>query len=185
VSDVKASEDASAVVAIEAVSNDAERAVVTGTFSRVPRVSRAPRRVALDLRGLTGDGDIFRLLGAEKRAPAIDAWLTGEPHGLRSIAATWFERMRQCGNDVRELMHDGCPVACTEDAPFGYVNSFRNHVNVGFFYGAELDDTAALLEGSGKRMRHVKLRPGAPHNTEALRTLIEAAYLGLGQRLSR
>jgi hypothetical protein len=46
--------------------------------------------------------------------------------------------MRGCGDDVRELVHDGCPVACVADAPFGYVNVFRTHVNVGFFYGAML-----------------------------------------------
>jgi hypothetical protein len=147
-------------------------------------MSRAPRRVALDLRGLAGEGDIFRLHGAEKHAAAVDSWL-GEPNELRSIAALWFERMRQCGDDVRELMHDGCPVACIEDAPFGYVNSFKKHVGVGFFYGAELVDAAGLLEGSGKRMRHAKIRPGTPYNAAALRKLIEAAYLDLGKRLIR
>jgi hypothetical protein len=80
-------------------------------------------------------------------------------------------------------MHDGCPVACVEDAPFGYVNSFEGHVNVGFFYGALLKDPAGLLEGSGKRMRHVKLQPGTKLNTAALRDLIDAAYLDIGMRL--
>jgi hypothetical protein len=57
--------------------------------------------------------------------------------------------MRECGDDVRELMHDGYPVACVEDGPFGYVNTFRSHVNVGFFNGVALKDSAGLLEGSG------------------------------------
>ena len=76
------------------------------------------------------------------------------------IAQPWFEQMRGCGADVRELLHDGYPIACVEDAAFGYVNAFTAHVNVGFFYGAVLDDPAGLLEGAGKRMRHVKLRWG-------------------------
>jgi hypothetical protein len=91
--------------------------------------------------------------------------------------------MRQCGDDVRELMHDGCPVACVADAAFGYVNSFKNHVNVGFFYGALLEDPARLLEGSGKRMRHVKLQPGLEPNTAALGDLIDAAYADVKVRL--
>ena len=70
--------------------------------------------------------------------------------------------MRRRGADVHELMHDGCPTACVGDAAFGYVNAFREHVNVGFFTGAFLSDPDGLLEGTGKRMRHVKLRPG-PH----------------------
>jgi hypothetical protein len=106
-----------------------------------------PRRIALDLRGLIGRNDILRLSGAVKRDPAVDIWLTDDPIELRSIAQKWFVRMRECGNDVQELMHDGCPVACVEDAPFGYVNSFKSHVNVGFFYGAVLEDPGARLSG--------------------------------------
>jgi hypothetical protein len=142
-----------------------------------------PRRIALDLRGLIGRNDILRLSGGVKRDPAVDIWLTDGPMELRSIAQKWFVRMRQCGDDVRELMHDGCPVACVRDAPFGYVNSFKSHVNVGFFYGAVLEDPAGLLEGSGKRMRHVKLKPGPELNTAALLDLINAAYLDIGARL--
>jgi hypothetical protein len=91
--------------------------------------------------------------------------------------------MRQCGDDVRELMHDGCPVACVEDAPFAYVNSFRSHVNVGFFYGAMLEDPAGMLEGSGKRMRHVKLKPDSELDANGLRDLIHAAYFDIKARL--
>jgi hypothetical protein len=113
----------------------------------------------------------------------VDIWLSDGPVELQSIAQKWFVGMRQCGDDVRELMHDGCPVACVEDAPFGYVNSFKSHVNVGFFYGALLEDPAGLLEGSGKRMRHVKLKPGPELSTAALRDLIDAAYVDIRARL--
>jgi hypothetical protein len=141
------------------------------------------RRIALDLRGLIGMKDILRLSGAAKRDPAVDIWLTDGPVELRSIAQKWFVQMRQCGDDIRELIHDGCPVACVEDAPFGYVNSFKNHVNVGFFYGAVLEDPAGLLEGSGKRMRHVKLIPGRELDAAVLGHLIDAAYLDIKMRL--
>lgn len=143
-----------------------------------------PRRVALDLRGLIERQDIFRLSGGVKRDPAVDLWLTDDPVELRSIARRWFEQMRSCGADVRELMHDGCPVACVGDAAFGYVNSFKSHVNVGFFYGAMLEDPADMLAGSGKRMRHVKLKPGSDFDAAALRALIDAAYGDIKARLS-
>ena len=105
--------------------------------------------------------DILRFSGAVKRDSAIDAWLSDRPAELASIAKKCFTRMRQCGTDVRELMHDGCPVACVADVPFAYVNVFKKHVNVGFFNRAALVDSARLLEGTGKNMRHVKLKPGA------------------------
>lgn len=142
-----------------------------------------PRRLPLDLGGLSGREDIFRLAGAAKRDPNIDAWFIQGPLELRSIAHKCFENVRRCRDDVLELMHDGCPVACVEDAAFAYVNSFKSHVNVGFFYGAALEDRAGLLVGSGKRMRHVKLHAGSEPNAAALRALIDSAYLDIRERL--
>ena len=126
---------------------------------------------------------ILRFNGAVKHDPAIDAWLHSRPDDLRPLALQWFAEMRQCGGDVLELMHDGCPTACVKDAPFGYVHAFRSHVNVGFFHGATLEDHAGLLEGSGKRMRHVKLRPGREVNVIALSELIKTAHLDIRARL--
>lgn len=140
-------------------------------------------RVALDIRALIGKQDIFRLSVGATRDPAVDAWLDG-PGELRSLAREWFLRMRRCGDDVRELMHDGCPAACVEDAPFGYVNSFKSHVNVGFYFGATLEDPAGLLVGTGKRMRHVKLTPVSRPDTTALQQLIDTAYVDLKARLA-
>jgi hypothetical protein len=123
--------------------------------------------------------------GGVRRDPAIEAWLSQRPPELGAIARRWFEHLRQCGNDVRELMHDGCPTACVADAAFGYVGVYRAHVNVGFFYGAKLPDPAGLLQGTGKRMRHVKARPGAEPDSAALAALITAAYADLQARLAR
>lgn len=125
----------------------------------------------------------LRFNGAVEREPAIDAWLDAQPPDLGAIARTWFTRIRQCGPDVRELMHDGCPTACVEDAAFAYVNAFRAHVNVGFFHGASLPDPAGLLEGTGRFMRHVKLRPGAVANDAALQALITAAHRDIAAKL--
>ena len=91
--------------------------------------------------------------------------------------------MRDCGSDVRELMHDGCPTVCVEDAPFAYTSVFKAHVNVGFFHGASLPDPARLLEGDGKHMRHVKLKPGLTTDASALDALVAVAYLDIKARL--
>lgn len=120
--------------------------------------------------------DLLRFDGAVERDPKIAAWWKERSGELGSIAQEWFHVMRQCGDEVRELLHDGCPVACLGDVPFGYVNVFTSHVNVGFFHGASLPDPARLLEGAGRYMRHVKVRPGTAINAEALRRLIETAY---------
>jgi hypothetical protein len=127
--------------------------------------------------------DLLRFSATVRRDPRIEAWFSdfADPHRLMTRA--WFERMRGCGADVRELLHDGCPVACVGDAPFAYVNAFKAHANVGFFHGATLADPAGMLEGDGKRMRHVKLRPGKDLDAAALGELIEAAYRDIKERL--
>jgi hypothetical protein len=102
---------------------------------------------------------------------------------LGASAQRWFEVMRDCGDDVRELLHDGHPTACVTDAAFAYVNAFRAHVNVGFFRGAEIADPDRLLEGTGKFMRHVKLRPERDVDARALMKLIETAYADMKGRL--
>ncbi len=152
-------------------------------LSHIAMHRHRPPRVALDLHGLIGNRDLFRISQGLRRDPAVEIWLRDVSIDLQSITQLWFMRMRQCGDDVRELIHDGCPVVCVDNAPFGYVNAFKNHVNVGFFYGAMLADPARLLQGNGKRMRHVKLKPGSEPDTMALRGLIEAAYLDITKRL--
>jgi hypothetical protein len=127
--------------------------------------------------------EFLRFNGAVERDPAIDAWMKQHVGELGAIAHRWFEVMRKCGDEVRELLHDGCPTACLGDAPFAYVNVFAAHVNVGFFHGAALPDPARLLQGTGKFMRHVKLRPQAPINAAALTGLIEAAYSDIKSRV--
>ena len=127
--------------------------------------------------------ELLRFNDAVERDPAIDRWMKQHAGELGAIARQWFELMRTCGDEVRELLHDGCPVACLGDAPFGYVNAFASHVNVGFFQGAALPDPAGLLQGNGKFMRHVKLKPGMPINAAALSRLIESAYSDIKARV--
>ena len=126
---------------------------------------------------------LFRFTSAARQDPAIGAWIREHPGELGALAKRWFDVMRGCGDDVRELLHDGHPTACVEDAAFGYVNAFKAHVNVGFFRGAELPDPAGLLEGTGRFMRHVKLKPECDVDDGALTTLIETAYTDMKGRL--
>ncbi len=126
---------------------------------------------------------LLRLNNTLEHDPAIDAWMRDHQGELGTIAHEWFELMRHCGDEVREILHDGCPVACLGDVPFAYVNAFTAHVNVGFFQGAALADPAHMLQGTGKSMRHVKLKPGTPTDAASLRTLIETAYADIKNRV--
>ena len=126
---------------------------------------------------------LFRFPSSVKRDPCVDAWMRQHAGELGEIAKRWFEVIRKCGDDVRELLHDGHPTACVADAAFAYVNAFKAHVNVGFFRGAEIADPKGLLEGNGKFMRHVKLGPGRDCDAVALSRLIDTAYVDMKGRV--
>jgi hypothetical protein len=127
--------------------------------------------------------ELFRLNDTQLRDPAIDEWFKKHDNELGAIARRWFEAMRNCGDEVREVLHEGCPTACLGDAAFAYVNVFTSHVNVGFFRGAELTDPARLLEGAGKNMRHVKLRKDKKADAASISKLIDAAYIDIKARV--
>lgn len=137
------------------------------------------------------DDALLRFPTAQQRDPAVEGWLAAQRDEVRPIVEQWFARMRQCGDDVRELMHDGCATACVGDAAFAHVGDYAKHVGVYFFFGALLPDPAGLLEGTGKRGRHVKLHLHAtpqrarPVDEAALGALVRAAYLDIKARLAR
>ena len=126
---------------------------------------------------------VLRFPTSVERDSAIDVWMHEHSDALGAIARRWFEVMRRCGADVRELLHDGHPTACVGDAAFAYVNVFKAHVNVGFFRGTEIADPKGLLEGTGKFMWHVKLAPEREVDVAALTKLIEIAYTDMKGRL--
>jgi len=80
-------------------------------------------------------------------------------------------------------MHDGLPTMCVEDVAFACVGVYTAHVNLGFFQGASLRDSAGLLQGTGRYMRHVRIRPGVPLDGSALEILIVAAYRDIVAKL--
>jgi len=127
---------------------------------------------------------LMRFPSAVKRDPAVEVWMREHSGELGALAQRWFEVMRDCGSDVQELLHDGAPTACIGDAAFAYVNAFKDHVNVGFFLGAQLVDPDGLLEGNGKFMRHVKLRPEREVDAGSLMKLIETAYTDMNELLN-
>ena len=63
--------------------------------------------------------ELLRCNGTLERDPAIDMWMKEHTGELGAIAREWFAVMRKCGDEVREVLHDLCPVACLGDAPWG------------------------------------------------------------------
>lgn len=68
---------------------------------------------------------------------------------------------------------------------YAYVMPHKNWVNLGFYQGAVLVDPAGILEGSGKKLRHVKVRSVEDAGRPELRALIEEALVERRQALGR
>jgi hypothetical protein len=58
---------------------------------------------------------------------------------------------------------------------FCYISAQKDDVNLGFYYGAELPDPDKLLQGTGKLLRHVKIREPKAIRSRALRQLLKMA----------
>ena len=57
-----------------------------------------------------------------------------------------------------------------------YVMPQNGYANLGFFYGIDVPDPTSLLEGTGKRMRHIKIRSVLAAQNPALVPLVQAAW---------
>jgi hypothetical protein len=58
---------------------------------------------------------------------------------------------------------------------FCYIAVLTTRINLGFYYGADLDDPENLLEGTGKALRHIKISELEQLENPAVRNLIQAA----------
>lgn len=127
---------------------------------------------------------LFPLAGGRRLHPEVERWFAQSPSELTRLARRWFDEIRASGPDVVDLLHDRYPTACVDGFALGYVAVFRAHVNVGFFLGTVLPDPDGLLEGTGRFMRHVKLRPGVRLDEAALTGLIAESYGQMKTRLA-
>jgi hypothetical protein len=58
---------------------------------------------------------------------------------------------------------------------YAYIAVYPSHVNLGFYHGAALTDRANMLEGTGKRLRHIKMQDVSNTRTSAVRALLRQA----------
>ena len=58
---------------------------------------------------------------------------------------------------------------------FCYIGAHREHANLGFYYGAELPDPEGLMAGTGKKLRHIKVRDAEGIGQSSLRRYIQLA----------
>ena len=109
----------------------------------------------------------------------VAEWRQRLPPDGRDIVDALRGMIAGLAPDAHEIIyHDALGYGPT-DSGFDrilYISAFKDHINLGFFYGAGLPDPHALLTGSGKQMRHVKIRSAESMPRAALTQLLGLAW---------
>lgn len=108
----------------------------------------------------------------EERTP--DSYFADIPEPLRTVAADLRSMILGMDRDLREVIKWGSPVY-ERNKPVIWIKAQKKHLTCGFFRGAELADPEGLLEGTGKSMRHVKVRASGMATRGPMRNLVKAA----------
>ena len=103
-------------------------------------------------------------------------WFANLPDAQREQLVELRRLVMSLGEGVVEEFKWSRPCYSNKTGPFCYLHSTKHHATLGFERGTSLSDPNLLLEGEGKNMRHVKLRPGVSANSEALVSLLRQAY---------
>ena len=111
---------------------------------------------------------------------------------VEAVLNTCSPEVRQMVENLRELVRNAAPkaeergytgwgnIVYVHNGMFCYIGPQKDSVNLGFHRGLDLTDPEGLLLGTGKGMRHVKVRNEADIRVEELTGLVREAY-----RLSR
>lgn len=86
----------------------------------------------------------------------VDAYIAGLETWQAEIVSEVRQIIRAAAPQAEEAIKWAQPVY-SHNGPFAYIKAFKNAVNFGFWRGVDLDDDTGLLQGTGDKMRHVKL----------------------------
>ena len=105
------------------------------------------------------------------RIVEVDEYISHAGEGQQEILQELRELIFEAVPGVREQFKWSQPVYGTEK-DFAYLKYTKNHINLGFFSFENIKDPGSWLEGTGKRMRHIKItRPDHPDRS-ALKEMI-------------
>jgi hypothetical protein len=103
------------------------------------------------------------------------AYMREEKPELRRVVRELRNFVKRCVPGVKETVNAWGIPTFEAPNPFCFYMVGKNHVTFGFHFGTSLPDPAGLLEGTGKNIRHVKLRTVEDLKQKGLRELVRAA----------
>ena len=86
----------------------------------------------------------------------VDAYISSLNDKQADIVSSVRQIVREAAPNADEAIKWAQPVY-SSNGPSAYIKAFKNSVNFGFWRGVDLKDPKGLLQGSGDKMRHIKL----------------------------
>lgn len=86
----------------------------------------------------------------------VDGYIAGLSEDQAAIVTRLRTLIQQAAPDAQETFKWSQPVY-EQGGPFCYIKAFKSTVNFGFWRGVDLKAPDGLLQGSGEKMRHIKL----------------------------
>lgn len=100
---------------------------------------------------------------------------------LRPVCESLRKQITSLHKDFFEVVWPKHKIASFGTGPkkmtehYAYIAVQESHVNLGFYHGASLPDPKGILEGTGKKLRHVKIHDVSSSNSPAISALLRAA----------
>lgn len=107
-------------------------------------------------------------------ARTVEEYIAGLEDWQAEIASDLRLIVREAAPGASEAIKWAQPVY-EESGPVCYFKAFKTSVNFGFWRGAQLDDPEGILEGSGEKMRHVKVASRDQIREEVFRDFVRQA----------
>ncbi len=104
----------------------------------------------------------------------VDEYARARPDEQRKIIAALRKVVKAAAPEATESIKWAQPVY-EDHGPFAFIKAASQHVTLGFWRGFEIDNGRGLLESSGSRMAHVKIRSLMDINENQLQRLVKDA----------
>lgn len=105
----------------------------------------------------------------------IEQALQGKSESLRETVQALRELVKKLVPDATETVNSWNIPTFEYNGPLCYYSVASKHITFGFLQGAHLEDPTGLLEGTGKNLRHVKLKRVEDVHNKSLAALIKSA----------
>jgi hypothetical protein len=110
----------------------------------------------------------------EKRSKDVDQFMAKLEPNIQKLANTIRNFLFEVEPEFEEIKKWGRP-AYLMNGMVCAIDSYKNHINLGFAKGTSLSDSGNLLEGTGKNIRHIRISSIEDIQRNEVKSLIKEA----------